>query len=150
MRVFQEARGLRVDGVCGRDTWSSLVESGFRLGDRMLYLRHPMFRGDDVTELQRRLNALGFDAGREDGILGDDTTAALTEFQRNVGLTVDGVCGPATPPRWRASTRSPVVPWPRCASVSSSAAGRANSRVVACSSPRHRACTRSARQSRTD
>ena len=34
-----------------------------------------MLRGDDVAELQRRLNALGFDAGREDGILGDDTTA---------------------------------------------------------------------------
>ena len=96
VRAFQEARGLRVDGICGRDTWSSLVESGFRLGDRMLYLRQPMFRGDDVAELQRRLNGLGFHAGREDGILGDDTTTALTELQRNVGLTVDGVCGPAT------------------------------------------------------
>jgi N-acetylmuramoyl-L-alanine amidase len=96
VRAFQEARGLRVDGVCGRDTWSSLVESGYRLGDRMLYLRYPMFRGDDVTELQRRLNGLGFDAGREDGILGSATTAALTEFQRNVGLTADGVGGPAT------------------------------------------------------
>ena len=29
-----------------------------------------MLRGDDVAELQRRLNALGFDAGREDGIFG--------------------------------------------------------------------------------
>ena len=36
-----------------------------------------MLRGDDVAELQRRLNALGFDAGREDGILGPETEAAL-------------------------------------------------------------------------
>ncbi len=32
-----------------------------------------MLRGDDVAELQRRLNLLGFDAGREDGILGGET-----------------------------------------------------------------------------
>jgi N-acetylmuramoyl-L-alanine amidase len=53
-------------------------------------------RGDDVAELQRRLNTLGFDAGREDGILGPETEAALRQFQRNAGLAADGVCGPAT------------------------------------------------------
>jgi N-acetylmuramoyl-L-alanine amidase len=95
VREFQEARGLRVDGICGPQTWSALVESGYRLGDRLLYRRRPMLRGDDVAALQRRLNALGFDAGREDGILGDNTTAALLEFQRNAGLTSDGVCGPS-------------------------------------------------------
>jgi N-acetylmuramoyl-L-alanine amidase len=94
--AFQDARGLRVDGICGRETWSALVESGFRLGDRMLYRRRPMLRGDDVGELQRRMNALGFDAGREDGILGDDSAGALIEFQRNVGITADGICGPET------------------------------------------------------
>jgi N-acetylmuramoyl-L-alanine amidase len=87
---------LHVDGICGRETWAALVESGYALGDRMLYRRRPMLRGDDVTELQRRLNALGFDAGREDGILGDDTASALTEFQRNIGITADGICGPET------------------------------------------------------
>jgi N-acetylmuramoyl-L-alanine amidase len=96
VRAFQEARGLRVDGICGPQTWSALVESGYRLGDRLLYRRSPMLRGDDILELQHRLNALGFDSGREDGILGDDTTRALTEFQRNMGLATDGVFGPAT------------------------------------------------------
>ena len=96
MRAFQEARGLRVDGICGPQTWSAVVESGYRLGDRLLYRRRPMLRGDDVAELQRRLNGLGFDAGREDGILGDDTTRALVEFQRNMGLPTDGICGAAT------------------------------------------------------
>jgi N-acetylmuramoyl-L-alanine amidase len=72
------------------------VEAGYRLGDRLLYLRHPMLRGDDVATLQRRLGALGFDAGRVDGIFGPQTKSALDDFQRNTGLTVDGVCGPAT------------------------------------------------------
>jgi N-acetylmuramoyl-L-alanine amidase len=96
VRSFQAKRGLRVDGICGPQTWSALVEAGFALGDRLLYLRRPMLRGDDVAELQRRLGALGFDAGRVDGMFGDDTLAALIDFQHNTGLTTDGVCGPAT------------------------------------------------------
>ncbi len=96
VRSFQERRGLRVDGLCGDQTWAAVVEAGYRLGDRLLYLRHPMLRGDDVASLQHRLGALGFDAGRVDGILGPNTQSALTQFQRNTGLVVDGVCGPAT------------------------------------------------------
>lgn len=96
VRRFQSERRLRTDGQCGTQTWSALVESGFRLGDRLLYHRHPMLRGDDVSALQRSLNALGFDAGKEDGIFGERTAAALREFQRNAGVTLDGICGPAT------------------------------------------------------
>ncbi len=96
VRDFQKERGLRVDGICGPETWGALIESGFQLGDRLLYLSTPMLRGDDVAELQRRLNALGFDAGREDGILGGETETALRQFQRNAGTTTDGVCGRAT------------------------------------------------------
>jgi len=96
VRAFQEQRALRVDGVCGEETWNALVESEFRLGARMLFVRHPMLRGDDVAELQHRLNGLGFDAGKEDGIFGPDTEAALTEFQRNAGLATDGILGPDT------------------------------------------------------
>jgi N-acetylmuramoyl-L-alanine amidase len=96
VRSFQERRGLRVDGICGPQTWGSLVEAGYRLGDRLLYHTSPPLRGDDVAELQRRLGALGFDAGRVDGIFGEDTQGAVLEFQRNAGLTGDAVCGPAT------------------------------------------------------
>ena len=52
-----------------------------------------MMRGDDVAILQRTLGGLGFDAGRADGIFGQATAAAMSEFQRNVGLNVDGICG---------------------------------------------------------
>src|SRR5207248_3202727 len=74
----------------------ALVEAGYRLGDRLLYIRAPMLRGDDVSELQESLGAIGFDAGRVDGIFGPRTEVALEHFQRNVGLTVDRVCGPDT------------------------------------------------------
>ncbi len=93
MRAFQVARGLDGDGVCDLQTWTAIVEAGYQLGDRLLYLRRPMQRGDDVAELQRRLGMLGFDPGRIDGIFGPTTATALTEFQANAGLPSDGIAG---------------------------------------------------------
>jgi N-acetylmuramoyl-L-alanine amidase len=96
VRAFQAARGLRIDGICGQQTWSALVQAGYALGDRLLFLRQPMLRGDDVATLQRQLGALGFDPGKVDGAFGPETGLALQDFQRNAGLTVDGICGPGT------------------------------------------------------
>ena len=91
--MFQERRNLRVDGQVGPDTWGQLVEAGYQLGDRTLYLHSPLHRGDDVSALQRKLNALGFDAGKEDGLFGPLTDRAVREFQRNVGEEPDGIVG---------------------------------------------------------
>jgi N-acetylmuramoyl-L-alanine amidase len=96
VKEFQQRRRLMVDGRVGEDTWNELVEAGFSLGDRVLYLRYPFYRGDDVRALQSALNLLGFDAGREDGILGERTERAVLEFQRNVGLPPDGIVGGTT------------------------------------------------------
>lgn len=93
VRAFQVARGLEVNGVSDLQTWTAIVEAGYQLGDRLLYLRRPMQRGDDVAELQRRLGMLGFDPGRIDGIFGPSTALALTEFQSNAGLPADGIAG---------------------------------------------------------
>lgn len=94
--AFQGARGIRVDGVCGTQTWAALVEAGWVIGDRLLFERLPMQRGDDVVDLQARLGGLGFLDDRIDGILGPRTRRAVEDFQRNCGLTVDGICGPET------------------------------------------------------
>ena len=96
LREFQASRRLVEDGICARQTWSSLVDADYRLGDRMIYLRSPMTRGDDVTDLQQRLGSLGFDTGWLDGIFGPDTERAVRDFQHNQGLTADGVAGRET------------------------------------------------------
>jgi N-acetylmuramoyl-L-alanine amidase len=93
VRAFQRSRGLPDDGVCDAATWTALVEAGWTLGDRLLFLSAPNMRGDDVVALQSHLARLGFDCGRIDGICGPDTIKALRDFQRNSGLPDDGVCG---------------------------------------------------------
>ncbi|MDA2978899.1 MAG: peptidoglycan-binding protein [Actinomycetota bacterium] len=94
VREFQTSRGLPSDGIVGPETWRSLVEAGYRLGDRMLYHRIPMMRGDDVAELQARLNSLGFECGKVDGIFGPDSLTGLLDFQRNRDMADDGIAGP--------------------------------------------------------
>jgi N-acetylmuramoyl-L-alanine amidase len=81
----------------------------------VLYLHYPFYRGDDIRALQRRLNLLGFDTGKEDGIFGDRTDRAIREFQQNVGQPPDGIVGTTT---LDALTRlRPVGPGPGRASV---------------------------------
>lgn len=91
--AFQADRKLENDGIVNDATWTALVEAGYQLGDRRLYHRSPMMRGDDVADLQLQLGSLGFDAGWVDGIFGPDTASALIDFQRNAGLGVDGIAG---------------------------------------------------------
>lgn len=93
---FQADRGLPATGICDDDTWHTLLEASWNLGDRLLMLRSPNLRGDDVAELQRVLSRLGFDCGRIDGIFGPLAAAAIRDFQENAGLEVDGVCRPST------------------------------------------------------
>lgn len=92
--AFQRARGLDADGIVGPDTWRSLYEAGYRLGDRLIYMRRPMMRGEDIAELQSRLNGLGFDCGKVDGIFGPGTEQAVLDFQGNRNLAEDGKVGP--------------------------------------------------------
>jgi N-acetylmuramoyl-L-alanine amidase len=101
IRAFQQRRLLFADGVVEDNTWTELVEAGYQPGDRLLYLRVPYMRGDDVLYLQRRLDELGFDCGPVDGIFAPQLEVAVTEFQRNAGLNVDGIVGETTLDRMR-------------------------------------------------
>ncbi|CAB4708700.1 MAG: N-acetylmuramoyl-L-alanine amidase [Actinobacteria bacterium] len=97
IRSFQQSRGLNVTGVIDAVTSRALEEARWKLGDRSLNLQDPpLMRGDDVAALQSRLTEMGFDCGRVDGIYGYRSEAAVKEFQRSVGIAVDGKCGPAT------------------------------------------------------
>lgn len=51
---------------------------------------------DNVMDIQQRLNALGFDTGGVDGVLGSATRRALGRFQKSIGLVADGHPGKAT------------------------------------------------------
>jgi len=94
--AFQRERSLDEDGEVGPETWATLVDATFTLGDRLLYLRYPYLHGADVRSLQQALNALGFACGETDGIFGAFTERAVREFQANTGLDADGIVGPGS------------------------------------------------------
>lgn len=53
-------------------------------------------RGDEVRSVQKKLKELGYYKGDIDGIYGSQTKSAVTSFQRNCGITADGICGKTT------------------------------------------------------
>ena len=54
--------------------------------------------GNDVKELQRMLNQRGYNL-TADGIFGQQTLAAVKDYQGKNNLAVDGIVGPLT---WQA------------------------------------------------
>ena len=50
-------------------------------------------KGTEVRELQIALQSKGFDVGIVDGVFGTKTEVALKEFQKQLGVTADGVLG---------------------------------------------------------
>jgi N-acetylmuramoyl-L-alanine amidase len=97
IKAFQQERGLTATGLINEITQRCLDEARWKLGDRVLALQPgSLMRGDDVSNLQDRLIQLGFNCGKVDGIYGNATEASVKEFQKSVGVIVDGKCGPAT------------------------------------------------------
>lgn len=104
IRAFQRMNGLSVDGVAGYDTQSvlyaatAIMDNGQMAGaavDTLTTLKKGM-KGESVRQLQERLITLGYLTGKADGIYGTDTAEAVYNFQKNNGLSRDGVAGPKT------------------------------------------------------
>ena len=83
VRAYQEKAGLAVDGIAGPDTFA-------HMGLYELVLLRRGSRGPTVKKLQQALN-IG-----ADGIFGGGTETTVMNFQREHGLDVDGMAGPAT------------------------------------------------------
>lgn len=97
LRRFQAAKGLQVDGIAGPISFGALrrAEQASRPAATGPELSNGD-RGPSVARLQQQLARAGFDPGGVDGVFGDQTEAALMQFQRSAGLKVDGVSGPRT------------------------------------------------------
>jgi peptidoglycan hydrolase-like protein with peptidoglycan-binding domain len=100
---FQEDHGLEVDGVVGPATWSVLNSSSY--GNYSGELLQLGSKGESVRVLQTMLIGLGYSCGASgaDGDFGNGTYSAVCNFQRDHGLDVDGVVGPAT---WNALNKA--------------------------------------------
>lgn len=53
-------------------------------------------RGEEVRQIQKKLKSLGLYSGSVDGIYGTATQKAVRQFQKNCGITADGIAGPKT------------------------------------------------------
>ena len=53
-------------------------------------------QGEEVRQIQTKLTELGYFTSKIDGIYGEKTKAAVTRFQRDNGLTADGIAGTKT------------------------------------------------------
>lgn len=101
--AFQKSIGLASDGVIGQKTcealggkWVANVTT-FTL-DRLLKLKSPHMKGNDVKAVQKELLRRNYSVGNMgvDGAYGDATKKAVINFQKAVGLAADGIVGEKT------------------------------------------------------
>lgn len=85
LEKFQQIVGVQKTGIAGQTTWSAINEI---LAKRIIRANHA--GGPVVRYLQYRLNL------EIDGIYGPQTEEVIKKFQRENGLTADGIIGPAS------------------------------------------------------
>ncbi len=88
VKSFQRNCGLSVDGIVGNDTQNALK----KIGTSYDYKDNT----ERLKQIQTILKDLDFYKGKVDGIPGPLTNTAIESFQRNKGLTVDGIVGDET------------------------------------------------------
>ena len=98
LQDFEKQYGLTLDGVYDETNNSKLYEainllkkSTTEVGEFTGELKEGS-KGDDVKKLQQQLIELGYlDPGGDDGIFGPKTREAMEKFQKQMGLTSDGI-----------------------------------------------------------
>lgn len=87
---FQKDKGVNASGIADANTLSLLGFSG-------MYSKVPYgSKGSVVVAIQTKLKALGYYGGNIDGEYGYSTWLAVWNYQRDKGLTADGIAGAQT------------------------------------------------------
>jgi peptidoglycan L-alanyl-D-glutamate endopeptidase CwlK len=94
--AFQSSEDLLVDGIVGPRTLSALDLAAEEEAITELPWLQVGSTGPMVEELQKKLESLGFSPGPIDGIFGEQTEAAVLDFQESRDLETDGIVGPQT------------------------------------------------------
>ncbi|MGS2616140.1 peptidoglycan-binding domain-containing protein [Micromonospora sp. LZ34] len=112
VKQFQSAKGITASGVVDAQTWPLLVftvsakgitaSKTVGVGTRppVVVTVHYPYTGHVVRGVQRQLNKHAYGLA-VDGVFGAGTDVAVRDFQRQNGLTVDGIVGQST---WRTLT----------------------------------------------
>lgn len=97
LKAFQQTRGIMPTGNIDEITLYELRGATYSLGERTLAYQpgNPLV-GDDVAQLQKQLQELGFYTDRIDGHFGPVTEHSLKTYQLNCGIAPDGEFGPET------------------------------------------------------
>ncbi len=105
VKLFQKKYALEDDGVAGEDTIKALYEaagitssgssSSAESDSSSSLLRHGT-KSDAVRKMQQDLTTLGYYKGNITGSFGNLTEAAVMNFQRDNGLSADGIAGAKT------------------------------------------------------
>ena len=96
VKQYQKDTGLTVDGMAGPKTLEALKTAKKSEPQKSTLVLKQGSKGNEVKELQNKLNSLGYNCGTADGVFGAKTTSAVKSFQKNNGLVVDGMAGPKT------------------------------------------------------
>ena len=91
VKQMQQNNGLAADGKVGHDTMEMLYSEEAKAN-----LLSYGDKSDVVLSCQERLKELGYLTTKPDGQYGNDTVAAVKQFQSRNDLVVDGYLGPTT------------------------------------------------------
>ena len=90
VELFQRSHGLTIDGCVGQQTYDLLMSAQAKK-----YMVSIGVSGTDVEQLQSRLVELDY-MKKTTGYFGEETEAAIRDFQERNHLTVDGKVGEET------------------------------------------------------